>query len=329
MDLFCHDKADYVLILASDHIYKMDYRRLIRFHASHGGDATIAAVPYPKQLAAQFGILDVDDREQVVGFEEKPQYPSAQASDHSTALVSMGVYVFNASTLRKALLRDAGNFSGAHEFGKDIFPNLIRTDHVFAYDFAKHNGHLGSFWRDAGTIDSYYRAQLELLLVNSAFDPFDPRWSIYSAGVNASFQNAVMDSPWVVDSIVPPGAEVSGATILHSILSPSVCVAPTAQILGSVLMPGVTVGRNARIQRAIIGEGVAIPDGERIGCDFNEDCRRFQVSANGVVTVSGTASMRTSAALQTEGDRWDTIPRALEQCVGRPKAVHPIGNTIS
>jgi glucose-1-phosphate adenylyltransferase len=287
MDLFCHDKAEYVLILAADHIYKMDYRRLIRFHASHGGDATIAAVPYPKQLAGQFGVLETDDHDRVVGFEEKPQDPRPRASDPSTALANMGVYVFNAATLRKALLRDAGNFSGSHEFGNDILPNLVRTDRVFAYDFAKHNVDLGSFWRDVGTIDSYFRAQMELLLVNSVFDPFDPRWQVYSRGVNASFRNEGMDPPWVVDSAIAPGAKISGATIRQSILSPSVSVAPTAEIIGSVLMPGVTVGRDARIQHAIIGEDVVIPDGDRIGCDFNEDRRRFHVSENGVVSVPG------------------------------------------
>ena len=288
MDLFCHNKAEYVLILAADHIYKMDYRRLIRFHASHGGNATIAAVPYPRQLATQLGVLDVDGNDRVVGFEEKPQNPTPRKSDSSTSLASMGVYVFNAAALHKALLRDAGNFSGTHEFGADIFPNLIRTDRVFAYEFTKHNGDLGSFWRDVGTIDSYYRAQMELLLVNSAFDPFDPRWLIFSGGANAAFRNDGMDSPWVVDSVIPPGADVAGATIRQSILSPSVQVAPTAQIVGSVLMPGVTVGRNVRIQHAIIGEDVVIPDGDRIGCDFSDDCRRFHVTENGVVSVPGT-----------------------------------------
>jgi len=292
MELFCHDRAEYVLILAADHIYKMDYRRLIRFHASHGGDATIAAVPYPKHLANQFGILDVDDNDRVVGFEEKPEEPKPRSLDPATALASMGVYVFNAAALRKALLRDAGNFSGTHEFGKDILPSLVSTERVYAYDFARHNADLGSFWRDVGTIDSYFRAQMELLLVNAALNPFDPRWLVFSRGVNASFLNDSLSPSMVVDSLVAPGAKVSGATIRQSVVSPSVSIAPTAQVIGSVIMPGAKIGKDAHIQHAIIGEDVEIPDGDRIGYDSGEDRRRFHVTENGVVSVPGTGSVQ-------------------------------------
>ena len=293
MDLLRHEKADYVLVLAADHVYKMDYRKLLHFHASHGGDATIAAVQLPQKLARQFGILDADERGQVLGFEEKPELGKTRAPDSSMVLASMGIYVFNTATLRKALLRDAGNFRGSHEFGNDVLPSLVRADRVFAYDFTNNNSQLGTYWRDVGTIDTYYRTHMELLLVNSTFDPYaDARWPVYAGGTNPLFRNTEMDSPWVVDSIVSLDTDVTGATIKQSIISPSVCVAPTAHVQGSVLMQGVRVGRDARIQHAIIGDGVVVPDGEKIGCDFIEDRRRFQVSPNGVVAVHASDSFR-------------------------------------
>jgi glucose-1-phosphate adenylyltransferase len=320
MHLISQEKADYVLILASDHIYKMDYRKLIRFHAGHGGDATIAAIQYPRKLSRELGILDVDDRGQVVDFEEKPEYPKVRRSDPSTVLASMGIYVFNTAALRKALLRDAGNFNGSHEFGKDVIPGLIRTDRVFAYDFTNNNGPLGSYWRDVGSIDAYYRTHMELLLLNSTLDPYgDARWPVYAGGSNAPLRspgrNAVLESAYGVDSIIAPDAEVSGATIQQSIVSPSVYVAPSAQILGSILMSGVRVGRDAKIQHAIIGEGVDVPDGARIGCDFIEDRRRFHVTGNGVVAVHGPDAFRIDApmpASRSEKKEWDKTTGAFE-----------------
>jgi len=324
MHLFSQEKADYVLILASDHIYKMDYRRLLRFHASHGGDATVAAVQYPRKLAKELGILDVDERGQVVEFEEKPEYPKAGRSDSSTVLASMGIYVFNAATLRKALLRDAGNFNGSHEFGKDVFPGLIRTDRVFAYDFTRNNGPLGTYWRDVGNLDAYYRAHMELLLLNSAFDPYgDARWPVCAGGRTAPFRcagsnadrSAEMVASSGVDSVISPNSEVSGAVVQQSVLSHSVYVAPSAEISGSVLMSGVRVGQGAKVRHAILGEGVVVPDGIRIGCDFVEDRRRFHVTENGVVVVHGADSVRIgsqSPSIQYEDREWANTTGAFE-----------------
>ncbi len=301
MHLFSQRKADYVLILASDHIYKMDYRRLLRFHASHGGDATIAAVQYPRKLSKELGVLDVDERGQVVDFEEKPEYSRVGRADSSMVLASMGIYVFNEAALRKALLRDAGHFNGSHEFGKDLFPDLIRTARVYAYDFTNNNGPLGAYWRDVGSIDTYYRAHMELLLLNSTFDPYgDARWPVYTGGRHLQFQSAGpnagrnpdLNSSYGVDSVISPDSEVSGAAVQQSVLSPSVYVAPSAEISGSVLMSGVRVGQGAKVRHAIIGEGVVIPEGAQIGCDFIEDRRRFHVTENGVVVVHGPDAAR-------------------------------------
>jgi len=306
--LISEGQADYVLILAADHIYKMDYRKLIRFHASHGGDVTVAAAQHPRKLARELGVLDVDDRGQVVDFVEKPEYPRARRPDSSTVLASMGIYVFNAATLRKALLRDAGNFNGSHEFGKDVFPGLIRTDRVFAYDFTGNNGSLGAYWRDVGNLDAYYRAQMELLLLNSTFDPYgDGRWPVCSAGRYAPLAG--------IDSVIPSSAVISGAVVQQSVLSPSVLIAPNAEISGSVLMSGVCVGKGAKVRHAIIGEGVVVPDGTRIGCDFVEDRRRFHVTENGVVVVHASDSAQLgapSSAVLHSGRQWGTTTGAFE-----------------
>jgi glucose-1-phosphate adenylyltransferase len=314
MHLFTEAKADYVLILASDHIYKMDYRKLLRFHANHGGDATIATVQYPRKLSKELGVLDIDERGQVVHFEEKPEYPRVRRPDSSAVLASMGVYVFNSAALRKALLRDAGNFNGSHEFGKDVMPDLIRTARVFAYDFTNANGPLDAYWRDVGNIDTYYRAHMELLLLNSTFDPYgDARWPVCAGGRHLQFQssgpnagrNPDLNSSYGVDSVISPDSDVSGATIRQSVLSPSVYVAPSAEISGSILMSGVRVGPGARVRHAIIGEGVVIPEGAQIGCDFIEDRRRFHVTENGVVVVHGPDAVRIGNPLPPSplGDR--------------------------
>lgn len=327
MHLFSQERPAYVLILASDHIYKMDYRRLLRFHASHGGDATIAAVQYPKRLSRELGILDVDERGQIVDFEEKPEYTKAGRSSSSTVLASMGIYVFNVATLRKALLRDAGNFNGTHEFGKDLFPGLIRTDRVFAYDFTKNNGPLDAYWRDVGSIDAYYRAHMELLLLNSAFDPYgDARWPVFAAGRNVPFlqfgSSADRNSSCGVDSVISPNAEIAGAVVRQSVISPKVVVAPNAEISGSVLMPGVRVGRDAKIRHAIVGEGVIVPDGARIGCDFVEDRRRFHVTENGVVVVHGTDSAKIGSALPSiseKNEEWASATGVFESSTRRER----------
>jgi glucose-1-phosphate adenylyltransferase len=258
----------HVLVLAADHIYKMDYGRLVRFHAEHGGSATIAAVRYPGCLASEMGHLETDARGQVTRFEEKPgAYEQRNGTD---VLASMGVYVFEPAALHMALLRDEGDFTSGHDFGRDVLPKLIRSDRVFAYDFTVSDPGLGNYWRDVGTIDSYYAAQMELLMTNSPFDPHcDPRWPIHAGGRPAA-------SCLVADR---------ERGIFDSVISRSVKVAAGAHIEKAILMSGARVGTGAKIRRAIVCEGVTIPDGETIGFDAAEDRNRFLVTQNGVVVV--------------------------------------------
>jgi glucose-1-phosphate adenylyltransferase len=278
LDLIRSSGIEYVLILTPDHIYKMNYTRLVRFHASHGGDATIAAVQHPRQSSSEAEVLEVDPQGQITGFQQKP--------DSSSTLATMGVYVLNASALHKALLRDAGSFDGHHDFEGDILPQVVRSNRVFAYDLTEHDSGLGGYCRSLSTIDEYHRAQMEILAMNSAFDPYqDARWPIYAGGRPAF--SCVKSDPrhLILDSIISEDVETAGAAIIQSVISPAVKVAAGANIAGSIVMPGARVGRGAQIRRAIICEGVVIPEGERIGFDAADDRGRFLVTENGVTVV--------------------------------------------
>jgi glucose-1-phosphate adenylyltransferase len=278
IDLIRSHGIEYVLILTADHVYNMNYNRLVRFHASHGGDATIAAVQHPRQSSSEVELLEVNPQGQITGFQQKP--------NASNVLASMGVYVFNASALIKALLRDAGSFASNHDFERDILPKLIRSDRVFACDFTAYDSGLGGYCRSLSTIDEYHRAQMEILAMNSAFDPYqDARWPIYAGGRPAF--SCVTSDPrcLILDSIISEDSETSGAAIIQSVISPAVKVAAGANIAGSILMPGARVGRGAQIRRAIVCEGVFIPEGEKIGFDAADDRGRFLVTENGVTVV--------------------------------------------
>jgi len=278
LDLFRSRGIEYILVLTADHIYKMNYNRLVRFHASHGGDATIAAVQHPRQSSSEVELLEVNQQGQITGVQQKP--------NASNMFASMGVYVFNASTLIKALLRDAGSFASHHDFERDILPKLIGSDRVFAYDFTAHDSGLGGYCRSLSTIDEYHRAQMEILAMNSAFDPYqDARWPIYAGG-RPAFSSVTSDPRHLIlDSIISEDSETSGAAIIQSVISPAVKVAAGANIAGSILMPGARIGRGAQIRRAIVCEGVFIPEGERIGFDAADDRGRFLVTENGVTVV--------------------------------------------
>jgi glucose-1-phosphate adenylyltransferase len=243
----------HVLVLAADHIYKMNYARLVRFHAEHGGSATIAALPQP---------------------------------DGIDALANMGVYVFEPSALYKALLRDEGDFTSSHDFGRDVLPKLIRTDRVCTYDFTVSDPGLGNYWRNIGTIDSYYAAQMELLKTNSPLDPGqDARWPIHAGGRPASSCLVADRERGIVDSLISDSWPRTGSSVVRSVISRSVTVAAGAHIENAILMSGARVGSDTRIRRAIVCEGVTIPDGETIGFDAAEDRNRFLVMQNGVVVV--------------------------------------------
>jgi glucose-1-phosphate adenylyltransferase len=304
------ERPEFVLVLAADHIYKMDYTDLLRRHADSGADLTVAAIEYPRRLARGFGVLEVNSASEVIAFEEKPEDPKPLLKNPHTALVSMGIYVFNTGALVKAVIEDTCRMRSSHDFGRDVIPNSIGSLRVHAYDFTAAGHSTAGYWRDVGTIDSYYRSQMELLLVNSPFDPYnDARWPTYAFGEPDHVSSLLAAQPgWnlPVDSVVSRQSIVSGARIAQSVISRGVCVEATAEIESTVLMPGVRVGRGARIRRAVVDENVEIPDGAEIGYDREKDRRRFRVSHGGVVVVSSesctTAIRGVQARSQTAQD---------------------------
>ena len=304
------EKPRRLIVLAGDHVYKMDYARMLRFHEERGAAATIAAIEVPITDASRFGVVAINSEEQVVGFEEKPQRPSATPESSDLALASMGIYIFEIDVLVRTLEADAA-LPTTHDFGKDVIPSLIHDVPVFAYRFYDENKKASKYWRDIGTLDAYFDANMDLCHVSPEFNLYDPEWPLRTyqpqappakfvfADVNRRFGQAV-------DSVISPGCIVSGSSIFGSVLCPNVRVHSFCRIEQCILMPGVRVGRHARLRRAIIDRDVLIPRGALIGYNEEEDRRRHTVTDSGIVVVTtndepliGTLS---DEALQVEAE---------------------------
>jgi glucose-1-phosphate adenylyltransferase len=280
----------HVIILAGDHVYKMDYAKMLRVHKDRGAAATLATIEVPVGEAHRFGVIQVDEQERVIGFQEKPQHPRTVPGNDDVALISMGVYVFETDTLVQALEADAAQDSN-HDFGKDIIPALYGRVPVYSYRFYDENKKAAKYWRDIGTIDAYYEANMDLCHVNPDFNLYDPEWPMRTyqpQAPPAKFVFAEGDTRCghALDSIVSPGCIVSGSRIQGSVLCPNVRVHSFCTIEQSILMPNVRVGRHARIRRAIIDRDALIPRGAVIGYNTEEDRRRHTVSESGIVVVT-------------------------------------------
>ncbi|MGE3707483.1 MAG: glucose-1-phosphate adenylyltransferase [Vicinamibacterales bacterium] len=280
----------YLIVLSGDHVYKMDYARMLRFHQECGARVTLATIEVPVAEGRRFGIIGVDETERVVGFQEKPANPKCIPGSPDLALGSMGVYIFDTDTLVRALEADA-NQPTAHDFGKDIIPALIQTEPVYSYRFYDENKKASKYWRDIGTLDAYFEANMDLCHVNPEFNLYDPEWPLRTHQPQAPpakfvFAEAGQRCGQALDSVISPGCIVSGSTILGSVLCPNVRVHSFCQIEQCIMMPGVRVGRHARIRRAIIDRDVLIPRGALIGFNAEEDRRRHTVTDSGVVVVT-------------------------------------------
>jgi glucose-1-phosphate adenylyltransferase len=304
------ENPKYVVVLAGDHVYKMDYQKMVRFHQDMAAEVTLAAIEVPIEDGKRFGIVAVDERELVTGFLEKPQNPPAMPGQPGLALASMGIYVFDSDVLIKALEEDAAKPDSHHDFGKDIIPALIGHGRTYAYPFYDENKKAAKYWRDIGTIDAYYEAQMDLCQVNPEFNMYDPEWPLRTYMPQAPPAKFVFAEDWrrgeAQDSLISQGCIVSGSQIHGSILCPNVRVHSFCTIEESILMPGVRVGRHARIRKAIIDRDVDIPRGALIGFNPEEDRRRHTVSEGGVVVVApGDEPYVTpvsEAALRLEGE---------------------------
>lgn len=283
-----------VLILAGDHVYKMDYRKLIDYHLEKGADMTVACLALPKAESVNFGVVEVDDDNKVFGFAEKPEVPKVIPSDPNSIYSSMGIYIFNADVLAKELKKDADKKDSDHDFGKNIIPQMIAKKlKVFAYDFAKQNPS-GGYWRDIGTRDSYYQANMDLLGANPKFNVYDKSWPLRSHQHHYPPLRAYTTGKYpgtIVNSLIASGCVIESAQVENSVVSNNVVVKDGASVKSSVIMDSVQIGKRAQIQNAIIDKGVEIPDGTSIGYDREADVKRFALTASGIVIVAKKTSL--------------------------------------
>jgi glucose-1-phosphate adenylyltransferase len=288
------ENPQYVVILAGDHIYKMNYAHLVKFHKDKGADLTVAALRVPKAEATQFGVMQIDTEGRIGGFEEKPESPQTIPGDSAHALASMGIYVFTARFLFEQLCLDATRNDSAHDFGRNIIPSIINTHNVFAYPFRDENRKADAYWRDVGTLDAYYEANMDLISVDPLLNLYDHHWPLRTFLPNYPPPKFVFNETGeeprrgeALDSIICQGSIVSGGHVESSILGPNTRVNSYAHVEGSILFEGVDIGRHAKVRRAIIDKGVHIPAGIEIGYDAEHDLSRgFSISPSGIVVIA-------------------------------------------
>ena len=285
------ERPEYVVILAGDHIYKMDYSKMVDTHIKNNADLTIAALSVSIDEARGFGVMQTDETGRIIGFEEKPDEPKTIPGDDQHCLASMGIYVFNAHFLFDQLCQDATLPDSNHDFGRNIIPSLIDTHRLMAYPFRDENRKQDAYWRDVGTLDAYYQANIELTNVQPLLNLYDYHWPIRTDQPNLPPPKFVFDEDGgrrgaAHDSIVAAGAVISGGKVTGSIIGPRVRVEERAEVSDSILFRAVQVGKGAVVRRAIVDKYVVIPDGAQIGVDLDLDRRRgFTVTEGGIVVV--------------------------------------------
>ena len=288
------ERPEYVVILAGDHIYKMDYFKLVEAHKANQADLTVAALRVTLAEAREFGVMQVDTDGRIIGFEEKSPTPKSIPGDDQHALASMGVYVFTARFLFEQLCLDATRAGSQHDFGRNIIPSTIHTHRVFTFPFRDENRKSDAYWRDVGTLDAYYSANMDLVAVDPLLNMYDEHWPIRTylptypppKFVFAESGPAARRGQ-ALDSIVCSGSVVSGGHVERSILGSNTRVNSFARVEDSILFEGVDIGRHAKVRRAIIDKGVHIPPGVEIGYDHEHDrARGFTVSEEGVVVIA-------------------------------------------
>ncbi|GIK26271.1 MAG: glucose-1-phosphate adenylyltransferase [Betaproteobacteria bacterium] len=293
LDMLRRNRPKYILVLSGDHVYKMDYGRMLAFHVAEEADMTVACIEVPREEASAFGIISVDEDWRVTRFTEKPKDPEPVPGKPDRALVSMGVYVFNAGFLFEQLIRDSDDPTSSHDFGKDIIPHIVQRYRVFAHDFA--GSCVGSeegepYWRDVGTLDAYWEANMDIIRVTPELNLYDDAWPIWTYQEQLPPAKFVFDDEdrrgMAVDSMVSGNCIISGAVVRRSLLFSGVRVEERSVVEDSVILPKVQIGRNAVIRRAIIDKRCRIPDGTQIGVNREEDARRFHVTEKGVTLVT-------------------------------------------
>ena len=290
LDIIRAHSPKYVLILAGDHIYKMDYGAMLAKHVENKADITVGCIEVEIDKASGFGIIGVDKDLRIDSFIEKPEKPQPMPGKEEVALCSMGIYVFNTDLLFELLIRDADTASSSHDFGKDVIPHAISKYRAHAYPFTEAKSGIQAYWRDVGTVDAFWEANLELIGITPELNLYDDEWPIWTSQEQLPPAKFIFDDEdrrgMAVDSMVSGGCIISGAHVRHSLLFSNVTIDDYSKIDSSVILPDVTIGKHCRIYCAIIDKGCVIPDGTIIGKNKEDDERRFYVSPNGIVLVT-------------------------------------------
>jgi len=296
-NLYSIDQAapDCVLVLAGDHIYKMNYNRMIKAHIESKAAITVGAVAVPLGQASEFGVMEVDRKGIILSFKEKPRRPKPVPGQPDMALASMGIYVFETRLLKKVLKADHRDADSSHDFGRDILPKLIRKIPVHSYRFVDENRKKVLYWRDVGTIDAYWEASMDLVAVDPIFNLYDRNWPINTYTEPAPpakfvFADLKCDehggrAGLALDSLISSGVILAGGQVIRSILSPHVRIGEEARLEECVLFNGVKVGAGSRLYRTIIDKGVTLPPGTTVGLNHKKDAKRFTVSPGGIVVI--------------------------------------------
>ena len=290
LDIIRTHKPEYVLVLAGDHVYKMDYGTMIARHVESGADMTVGCIEVPLNEAKAYGVISVDVEGKVVKFSEKPEQPDPIPGQPELALASMGIYVFNTAFLYEQLIKDADDNHSTHDFGHDIIPRLIGKYRIISYPFRDTHDTQTAYWRDVGTIDAFWKANLELIGVLPELNLYDETWPIWTYQEQLPPAKFIFDDEerrgMALDSMVSGGCVISGAVVRHSLLFSNVRVNSYTELQDVVALPDVSFGRDCRITKAIIDKGCELPEGTVIGEDAEADAERFYVSPNGVVLVT-------------------------------------------
>ncbi|MDQ6951652.1 MAG: glucose-1-phosphate adenylyltransferase [Mariprofundales bacterium] len=290
LDIIRYYQPDYVLILAGDHIYKMDYGKMIAAHVATGADVTVGCLAVPLEEAKAFGVMAVDDGGRIVEFAEKPENPKSMPGDDTQALASMGIYVFSTKYLRDSLVADAADKDSIHDFGHNIIPGAIANDKIFSFRFMNANTGATGYWRDVGTIDAYWDANMDLVHVTPELNMYDTEWPIWTHQEQLPPAKFTFDDDarrgMAADALISGGCLITGATVRRSVLFSNVRVHSFSEVEDCVVLPDVEIRRNCRLKRCVIDKGSVIPEGTVIGENREDDARRFRVSECGIVLVT-------------------------------------------
>ena len=304
LDIIRRYQAQYIVILAGDHIYKMDYSRMLLDHVDANAKCTIACLPVPLHEATAFGVMAVDENNKVIDFVEKPPQPPAMPGDDTQALASMGIYVFNAEYLYQLLEEDLQEPNSNHDFGKDILPKVVASGEGYAHSFTlscvQQDESSPPYWRDVGTLEAYWRANLDLASVTPELDMYDITWPIRTHMEPLPPAKFVQDRSgshgMTMNSLISGGTIISGSVVVNSVLFPRVRVNSFCNIDSAVLLPDVVVGRSCRLRRCVIDRACVLPEGMVIGENPDEDSRRFYRSEEGIVLVTRAMLARLASA---------------------------------